>query len=246
MKIIGIAIALMLTLILPAGSETATDRTDIADVPTQYYECAITAVRAGNTQTSKVVQFQFNTNWSGSTPKNVRPAIVAGENDPDPVWITIDFSNGPQWCYTDTKTGIDDCDSFQPNLPSDIGYIDASGLDIITQQDNLKCNYVATFRAPGSQLNGGVPQIHALAAKLSFGSTSTNSSHSHTAYGVVGGIRSKTSVRIPVQDMKAEVHFGGEPKHGHANRIPPGCATGMHLTIQGYGRQCTLVNHAPQ
>lgn len=180
-----------------------TDRNDVADVPTQWQECKISAVRAGNTITTKLHQYQSNTGWTATIPTGLQAQNV---------WHTIDLSNGSQWHYTDTLTGIVDTTSFQPNLPDDVGYVDVAGMGIITNYDNAQCEARAAYRAFGSTLaTPALPQMQLLAANG------------------VGGIRSSAGgLRIQVVDKKIQFSWVAVGN----------CATSFHITIQGYGAAC--------
>lgn len=180
-----------------------TQATDIAfgDVPTEWIECRITSVRAGNTRSTRLAQVQANTSWADTIPRG-----ISQQN----VWHVIDLRNGPQWHYRDTATGLWDTETFQPNLPSDVGYIDLSAFAIITSSLGDANEIRATFRAPGSDLDGGEYQ--------------------HQSIGDPGvSVREIQASRVPVRDMCIEMMWS------QAKGASP---VGWNFLITGYGADC--------
>lgn len=185
-----------------------TPATDIAysDVPTIWQECRIVSVRAGNVRSTRLAQVQANTNWNASIPLGISQQGV---------WHTIDLRNGPQWYYTDTATGIVDTETFQPNLPDDVAFVDLSAFAIVTPTQPGANEIQAAFRAPGSDLSG--------------------TEYSHQSYGGSGvGIREIQASRVPVRGMAVEMLW----------RQTQGLsAVSWNFLITGYGADCAPEGH---
>lgn len=147
---------------------------------TQWAECDVTGIPLGNAKNvGQIIVGTSGVQW---------PLMAI----PPSQWVTIDYSNGPQWGAIGGP--------WQPNLPLDVKGIFLSGILIISHPGNGvgTCNIIANFRAPGSSLAAGNYQMQTLEA------------------GNLEGVRSNAAVWVPMVDRKIEFYWQATPTNAPA------------------------------